>query len=130
MISFHTDACEVAAAAGFRTRLVIWADYAPDVLAGWAVRHRVTGVKIEHFLLSDQLVRTLRLAGITVSTGTINDVELLEKVLAAEPRCITTDRPPGGCCPSGMRSPRPPEPRRQRPAQAAVLAAFEASTSS
>jgi glycerophosphoryl diester phosphodiesterase len=93
VISFHTDACEVAAAAGFRTRLVIWADYAPEVLAGWAMRHGVTGVKIEHFLLSDQLVDTLRAAGITVSTGTVNDVELLEKVLAAQPRCITTDRP-------------------------------------
>jgi glycerophosphoryl diester phosphodiesterase len=93
VISFHTDACEVAAAAGFRTRLVIWADYAPVALAGWAMRHGVTGVKVEHFLLSDALVGTLRAAGITVSTGTVNDVELLEKVLAAHPRCITTDRP-------------------------------------
>jgi glycerophosphoryl diester phosphodiesterase len=93
VISFHTDACEVAAAAGFRTRLVIWADYAPAVLAGWAMRHGVIGVKVEHFLLSDQLVNTLRAAGITVSTGTVNDVELLEKVLTAQPRCITTDRP-------------------------------------
>jgi glycerophosphoryl diester phosphodiesterase len=93
VISFHTDACEVAAAAGFRTRLVIWADYAPHVLAGWAVRHGVTGVRVEHFLLSDQLVGTLRAADITLSTGTVNDVELLEKVLAAQPRCITTDRP-------------------------------------
>jgi glycerophosphoryl diester phosphodiesterase len=93
VISFHTGACEVAAAAGFRTRLVIWADYAPEVLAGWAMRHRVTGVKVEHFLLSDQLVGILRAADITVSTGTVNDVVLLEKVLAARPRCITTDRP-------------------------------------
>jgi glycerophosphoryl diester phosphodiesterase len=93
VISFHTDACEAAAAAGFRTRLVIWADYAPQVLAGWAVRHGVSGVKVEHFLLSEQLVGTLRAADITVSTGTVNDVELLEKVLAARPRCITTDRP-------------------------------------
>jgi glycerophosphoryl diester phosphodiesterase len=93
VISFHTVACEVAAAAGFRTRLVIWADYAPGVLAGWAMRHGVTGVKVEHFLLSDQLVDTLRAAGITISTGTVNEVELLEKVLAAQPRCITTDRP-------------------------------------
>ena len=93
VISFHTGACEVAAAAGFKTRLVIWADYAPAVLAGWAMRHDVTGVKVEHFLLSDALVGTLRAAGITVSTGTVNDVELLEKVLAARPRCITTDRP-------------------------------------
>jgi glycerophosphoryl diester phosphodiesterase len=93
VISFHTDACEVAADAGFRTRLVIWADYAPEVLAGWAMRHGVTGVKVEHFLLSDQLVDTLRAAGITVSTGTVNDVELLKKVLVAQPKCITTDRP-------------------------------------
>jgi glycerophosphoryl diester phosphodiesterase len=93
VISFHTDACEVAAAAGFRTRLVIWADYAPEMLAGWALRHGVTGVKVEHFLLSDELVSLLRSAGITVSTGTVNDVELLEEVLRAQPRCITTDRP-------------------------------------
>jgi glycerophosphoryl diester phosphodiesterase len=93
VISFHTDACEVAAAAGFPTRLVIWADYAPQMLAGWALRHGVSGVKVEHFLLSEALIGTLRAAGITVSTGTINDVELLENVLAARPRCITTDRP-------------------------------------
>jgi glycerophosphoryl diester phosphodiesterase len=93
VISFHTDACEVAAAAGFRTRLVIWADYAPEMLAGWALRHGVSGVKVEHFLLSDELVGLLRAAGITVSTGTVNDVDLLEEVLRAHPRCITTDRP-------------------------------------
>jgi glycerophosphoryl diester phosphodiesterase len=93
VISFHTDACEVAAASGFRTRLVIWADYAPEMLVGWALRRGLTGVKVEHFLLSDQLVGLLRAAGITVSTGTINDVDLLEEVLRAQPRCITTDRP-------------------------------------
>jgi glycerophosphoryl diester phosphodiesterase len=93
VISFHTDACEVAAAAGFKSRLVIWADYAPEMLAGWALRHGVTGVKVEHFLLSDELVGVLRAAGITVSTGTVNEAELLEKVLRAQPRCITTDRP-------------------------------------
>jgi glycerophosphoryl diester phosphodiesterase len=93
VISFHTDACEVAAAAGFLTRLVIWADYAPEMLAGWALRHRVSGVKVEHFLLSDELVGLLRAAGITVSTGTVNDVALLREVLRTQPRCITTDRP-------------------------------------
>jgi glycerophosphoryl diester phosphodiesterase len=93
VISFHTDACEVAAAAGFRTRLVIWADYAPEMLARWALRHAVTGVKVEHFLLSDHLIGLLRAAGITVSTGTVNDVDLLEEVIRAQPRCITTDRP-------------------------------------
>jgi glycerophosphoryl diester phosphodiesterase len=93
VISFHTDACEVAAAAGLRTRLVIWADYGPEMLAGWALRHGVSGVKVEHFLLSDQLVGLLGAAGITVSTGTVNDVDLFEEVLRAQPRCITTDRP-------------------------------------
>ena len=93
VISFHTDACEVSAAAGFRTRLVIWADYAPQMLAGWALRHGVAGVKVEHFLLSDELIGPLRAAGITVSTGTVNDVDLLHAVLPAQPRCITTDRP-------------------------------------
>jgi glycerophosphoryl diester phosphodiesterase len=93
VISFHTNACEVAAGAGFRTRLVIWADYAPETLAGWALRHGVSGVKVEHFLLSDELLGPLRAAGITVSTGTINDVDLLEEVLQVAPRCITTDRP-------------------------------------
>jgi len=93
VISFHTDACEVAAAAGFRSRLVIWADYAPETLARWALRHGVSGVKVEHFLLSEPLVRPLRAAGITLSTGTVNNVETLEQVLHARPRCITTDRP-------------------------------------
>jgi glycerophosphoryl diester phosphodiesterase len=92
VISFHTDACEVAAA-GLRTRLVIWADYAPETLARWALRHGVSGVKVEHFLLSDELLGPLRAAGITVSTGTVNDVDLLEEVLRVVPRCITTDRP-------------------------------------
>ncbi len=93
VISFHSDACEVAAAAGLRTRLVIWADYAPETLAGWALRHGVSGVKVEHFLLSDELLGPLREAGITVSTGTVNDVDLLDQVLRVLPRCITTDRP-------------------------------------
>ena len=55
--------------------------------------HGVSGVKVEHFLLSDELVGPLRAAGITVSTGTVNDVDLLEEVLRVVPRCITTDRP-------------------------------------
>ena len=93
VISFHSGACEAAAAAGLRTCLVIWADYAPETLAGWALRHGVSGVKVEHFLLSDELLGPLRAAGITVSTGTVNDVDLLEQVLRVVPRCITTDRP-------------------------------------
>jgi glycerophosphoryl diester phosphodiesterase len=91
--SFHGTACAEAAARGYRARLVIWADYAPEALAAWAARHCVGGVSIEHFLLSEPLVRTLRLAGLSVNTGTINSVELLERVLAFEPDAVCTDRP-------------------------------------
>jgi glycerophosphoryl diester phosphodiesterase len=93
VISFHTEACEVAAEHGLRTRLVIWADYAPESLAGWAVTHGVSGVKVEHFMLTEPLVNLLRAAGLSVSTGTINDLELLAAVVGADPKCLTTDRP-------------------------------------
>jgi glycerophosphoryl diester phosphodiesterase len=93
VIGFHVAACAEAAARGFRARLLIWADYAPEALAAWAVRHGVVGVSVEHFLLSDGLVRTLRLAGLSVSTGTVNSVELLERVLAFGLDSVCTDRP-------------------------------------
>ncbi len=93
VISFHGAACAEAAARGYRARLVVWADYAPEALAAWAVSHGVGGVSIEHFLLSEPLVRTLRLAGLSVNTGTINSVELLERALAFEPDAVCTDRP-------------------------------------
>jgi glycerophosphoryl diester phosphodiesterase len=93
VIGFHAAACAEAAARGFRARLLIWADYAPEALAAWAVRHQVRGVSVEHFLLNDRLVRTLRLAGLSVSTGTINSVELLERVLSFGLDSVCTDRP-------------------------------------
>ena len=95
VIGFHGVACGEAAARGFRARLVVWADYAPEALAAWAAHHRVSGVSIEHFLLSEPLVRTLRLAGLSVNTGTINSLELLERALAFEPDAVCTDRPHG-----------------------------------
>jgi glycerophosphoryl diester phosphodiesterase len=94
VISFHSRACAVAAAHGFRSRLVIWADYAPEALAVWAVRNRVAGVSVEHFLLSERFARVLRLAGLSVNTGTINDAELLARVVErAAPDAVCTDRP-------------------------------------
>jgi hypothetical protein len=83
----------VAAARGLRTRLVIWADYAPESLAGWAVAHAVSGVKVEHFMLTARLVNLVRAAGLSVSTGTVNDLELLAAVVGTDPKCLTTDRP-------------------------------------
>jgi glycerophosphoryl diester phosphodiesterase len=93
LISFYSGACAVAADAGVRSRLIVWADYEPEALAGWAARTGVAGVSIEHFLLSDRMVGALRTAGLSVNTGTVNDAELLERVLAFGPDAVVTDRP-------------------------------------
>jgi glycerophosphoryl diester phosphodiesterase len=94
VISFHSAACATAAAHGLRSRLVIFADYAPEALAAWAVRHGVDGVSVEHFLLSDPVARIMRLAGLSINTGTVNDAELLARVIElAAPDAVCTDRP-------------------------------------
>jgi glycerophosphoryl diester phosphodiesterase len=94
VISFHSAACATAAAHGFRSRLVVFADYAPEALATWAVSHGVAGVSVEHFLLTPELVAVFRLAGLSVNTGTVNDAELLLRVRdLAAPDAVCTDRP-------------------------------------
>ena len=94
LISFHSAACATAAAYGFRSRLVVWAEYAPEALAAWAVSRGVTGVSVEHFLLSPKLVAVFRLAGLSVTTGTVNAPELLARVTElALPDAVCTDRP-------------------------------------
>jgi glycerophosphoryl diester phosphodiesterase len=94
VISFHSVACAAAAAHGFRSRLVVFADYAPEALAAWAVSRGVAGVSVEHFLLTPQLVSVFRLAGLSVNTGTVNDAELLVRVSdLASPDAVCTDRP-------------------------------------
>ncbi|MGH2954592.1 MAG: glycerophosphodiester phosphodiesterase [Solirubrobacterales bacterium] len=94
VISFHSAAVAVAAAHGYRSRLVIHADYTPEALAAWAVQHGIAGVSVEHFLLSPALTRVFALAGLSVTTGTINDPELLLRVTeTADPDAVCTDRP-------------------------------------
>jgi glycerophosphoryl diester phosphodiesterase len=94
LISFHSAACATAAAYGVRSRLVVWAEYAPEALAAWAVSRGVTGVSVEHFLLAPKLVSVFRLAGLSVSSGTVNDAELLARVTElALPDTVCTDRP-------------------------------------
>ena len=93
VISFHPGACAVAAAGGLRSRLVIWASYAPNALAAWALDAGVAGVSIEHFLLSRELVTVLRDAGLSINTGTINRLEQLSRALEFSPDAIGTDRP-------------------------------------
>lgn len=93
ILSFYTAACEQAAQSGLPARLVVWADYAPDALIGWAARAGIGGVCIEHFLLRPALVNRLRLGGLSVSTGTINDVSLAKRAVSLGVDAITTDRP-------------------------------------
>jgi glycerophosphoryl diester phosphodiesterase len=94
VISFHSTAVATAAAHGYRSRLVIHADYTPEALAAWAVRHDVAGVSVEHFLLSPRLAAVMRLAGLSVNTGTINDPEILRRVIElVDPDAVCTDRP-------------------------------------
>jgi glycerophosphoryl diester phosphodiesterase len=93
VLSFHGEACAVAAANGVSSRLVIWADYAPEALASWAQQVGVKGVSVEHFLLSERLVGVLREAGLSVNTGTVNHPEVLSRVLEFAPDAIGTDRP-------------------------------------
>ncbi|MDQ6776800.1 MAG: hypothetical protein M3071_11440 [Actinomycetota bacterium] len=93
VLSFHTCACEEAARRGVRSRLIIWADYAPGALLGWASKAGVAGVCIEHFLLHPALLHRLRAGGLSVSTGTINDPMLATWAASLGVDAITTDRP-------------------------------------
>jgi glycerophosphoryl diester phosphodiesterase len=93
LLSFHAAAIEQAAAHGLATRLVIWADYAPDALAQWATEHGLRGVCIEHFLLGGRVVAALRDAGLSITTGTVNHAVIAERVLTHAPAALTSDRP-------------------------------------
>jgi glycerophosphoryl diester phosphodiesterase len=94
LISFHSSACAAAARNGYRTRLIVWTDNSPEQMAAWALRSGVGGFSVEHFLLSRRLAEVLRDAGLTINTGTINDLELaLRAIELAAPDAICTDRP-------------------------------------
>jgi glycerophosphoryl diester phosphodiesterase len=93
ILSFFTTACELAADLGFRTRLIIIADYQIDALATWAQAAGLHGVCVEHFLVSPALLGTLRASGLSVTTGTINHPALLEGLLTLGLDAITSDTP-------------------------------------
>jgi glycerophosphoryl diester phosphodiesterase len=93
ILSFFTSACELAAHGGFRTRLIIIADYRPNALAAWARAVGLHGVCVEHFLLSAPLVATLRASGLSLTTGTVNHPALLSALLPLGPDAITSDTP-------------------------------------
>lgn len=94
VISFHSSACATAAAHGYFARLVVWTDNSPDQIAAWARRRGVAGVSVEDFLVSDHVARVMRLAGLSLNTGTINELDIARRVIAlAAPDAICTDRP-------------------------------------
>jgi len=93
VLSFASAACARAASLGLPARLVIWADYAPQALARWAVRYRVVGACVEHFLLSRPLIAALSRDELSVTTGTVNDAALLRRVAALGVDAVTTDDP-------------------------------------
>ena len=78
---------------GTPARLVAWADYAPAALARWAALAGVGGVCIEHFLLHPALVERLRLGGLGITTGTVNDAAVAARAAVLGVDAITTDRP-------------------------------------
>lgn len=114
ILSFFTSACELAAEVGFRTRLIIIADYRIDALASWAQAPRLHGVCVEHFLLSPALVRSLRTSGLSVSTGTVNHPALLARLLplGSTSSPTTLRQSCGRRSPPPRRSPSRPEARR------------------
>jgi glycerophosphoryl diester phosphodiesterase len=93
ILSFFSTACEAAAGLGFRTRLVLWADYAPAALSRWALERGIGGVSIEGFILATTLREALREAGLTLCVGAVNTSEQLGRILPFEPDVLVTDRP-------------------------------------
>jgi glycerophosphoryl diester phosphodiesterase len=72
-------------------------DLAVQVEARWGALAGVGGVCIEHFLLHEGLVDRLRLDGLSVTTGTVNDATLAARAAALGVDAITTDRPAALC---------------------------------
>lgn len=93
IISFWPGALAVAAQAGWDTRLIIAAPYAPDALARWAVDNGISGVILEAPYWGANHVDSWRDAGLSLMSGVCNDVQVARRVLAFEPDAFSSDRP-------------------------------------
>jgi hypothetical protein len=69
------------------------ARYRVDALAVWARCIGLHGVCVEHFLLSPALLATLREAGLSVTTGTVNHAATPIPLLPLGLDAITSDCP-------------------------------------
>jgi glycerophosphoryl diester phosphodiesterase len=93
IISFFSTACEAAAERGFRTRLVIWADYAPRTLCEWVLERGIGGVSVEGFILGRTLRESLREADLTLCVGAVNTCDQLRRILPFAPDVVVSDCP-------------------------------------
>lgn len=93
VISFFTLGCLVARDHGISTRLVLWADYAPETLVQWLGDRDIGGVSLEGFIVSEGLVEPLHAAGISISVGAVNSKAQLERILPMRPHVIVSDCP-------------------------------------
>ena len=93
VISFFTTGCLVAGNHDVATRLVLWADYAPEALVKWLLDRGIGGVSLEGFILSHDLVDPLHDAGVTISVGAVNSTGQLERLLPMHPDIVVSDRP-------------------------------------
>jgi glycerophosphoryl diester phosphodiesterase len=93
LISFFTRGCVVAVDHEVATRLVLWADYAPDTLVQWLSDRKIVGVSLEGFISSHSLIDPLHDAGLTISVGAVNSPGQLERLLPMHPDIIVSDSP-------------------------------------
>jgi glycerophosphoryl diester phosphodiesterase len=93
LISFFTRGFLIAIDHEVSTRLVLWADYAPEALAQWVRDRAIDGVSLEGFIFSHELIDPLHDAGATISVGAVNSPGQLERILPMHPDIIVSDGP-------------------------------------
>src|SRR5947208_1621493 len=93
VIGFFTRGCLVAIDHEVSTRLVLWADYAPEALVQWVRDRRIDGVSLEGFIFFHELIDPLHEAGVTISVGAVNSSAQLERLLEMHPDIIVSDCP-------------------------------------
>jgi glycerophosphoryl diester phosphodiesterase len=93
VISFFTRGCLVANDHEVATRLVLWADYAPETLVQWVRDRGIDGVSLEGFIFSHELIDPLHDGGLTVSVGAVNSPGQLERLLPMHPDIVVSDCP-------------------------------------
>jgi glycerophosphoryl diester phosphodiesterase len=95
ILSFWPEACAAAAAHGFSSRPIVACAYAPERLVEWLVDHGIGGLVLEARYFAEEVIDVCHEAGVSVASGLVNDVALLERVLQFAPDAVTSDDPHG-----------------------------------